>query len=101
MATSLQWANRRLYDMSRFPHARSNSAGVPRQAGAQEPPRGRLFARDVDLGGREEFTGDVITSGVDFVVKEGKIQLVRRILCLEWLKPCRPGANKTLLTGDA
>ena len=36
-------------------------------------------------------------------MKEGKIQLVRRrmvIISLGWLKPCRPVANKTLLTTE-
>ena len=39
---------------------------------AQEPLRGRLIARDVELGGREKVTRDVATSEVEFVDEGGK-----------------------------
>ena len=51
----------------------SNSAGVPRQAGARKNPHVVvLLARDVDFGGREELAGDVVKSGVEFVDEGGK-----------------------------
>ena len=64
--------NRRSYNVFRFPHARSNSAGNSTSWHAQEPPHGRLLAHVVDFGGRGQVTGDVVTSGVDFVDEGGK-----------------------------
>jgi hypothetical protein len=71
----------------------------------QEPPRGRLLARAVDFGGREEVEPQETWSrqGWSLWMKEGKIKLVRRrvvILSLGWSKPYRHAANKTLLTTE-
>jgi hypothetical protein len=54
-----------------IPHARFNS-GTSTSWRAQEPPNGRLLAHVVDFGGRGQVTGDVVTSGVDFVNEGGK-----------------------------
>ena len=62
-------ATRRSSDVTRFPHgAPILPAGVPRQAGARK----NLHARGVGFGGRGDVTGDVVTSGVDFVDEGGK-----------------------------
>ena len=59
--------------MCRFPHAVLQLCwSTSTSWGAQEPPRGRLLARDVDFGGREELAGDVIKSGFEFVDEGGK-----------------------------
>ena len=44
----------------------------PMRAPILQDPRGRLLARDVDIGGREEVTGEVVTSGVEPVGEGGK-----------------------------
>jgi hypothetical protein len=60
---------------ARFPHARSNSAGVPRQAGARKnlhkvesSPRPCRWT----LEDEKRPQGDVVTSGVQFVAEGGK-----------------------------
>ena len=61
------------FDVYRFPHTvlqicKSTSTSWR----TQEPPRGRPIARDVELGGRERVTGDLVTSGVEFADEGGK-----------------------------
>jgi hypothetical protein len=76
-------ANRRSSDVSRFPHAPSNSTGVPRQAGARKNllvvvSSPVTWTLEDEKRSQEEVTGDVVTSGLSLWMKEGKIEFVLR-----------------------